>query len=126
MNNDPCKIFKKYVFRTKKLKNKQKLQFILTHPNLLDRLNCESKVKIVKGYKVGVCFRLPSENLEVQQNFNSQSESSFGNVWVHSLTLSYSPRRMKCDSWASFLAHTFTSPCLGCELKVRVMTHTYL
>jgi hypothetical protein len=29
---------------------------------------------------------------------------------------------MKCDSQASFLAHTFASPCLGRELKIRVTT----
>jgi hypothetical protein len=29
---------------------------------------------------------------------------------------------MKCDFWASLLAHTFTSPCLGCEPKVKVVT----
>jgi len=27
---------------------------------------------------------------------------SLGNVRVHSLTLSYTPRSMKCDSWPSF------------------------
>jgi len=27
---------------------------------------------------------------------------------------------MKCDSRASFLAHTFTSPCLGHEPKAKV------
>ncbi len=35
MNNDPCKAFKKYVFGTKKLKNKQKLQFIWTYENMI-------------------------------------------------------------------------------------------
>jgi hypothetical protein len=29
---------------------------------------------------------------------------------------------MKCDSWASFLACTFASPCLGHEPKARVAT----
>ncbi len=41
---------------------------------------------------------------------------------VYSLTLSYTPRSMGCDFWASFLAHTFVSPCLGCEPKVKVAT----
>jgi hypothetical protein len=27
---------------------------------------------------------------------------------------------MRCDSRASLLAHTFTSPCISCEPKVRV------
>jgi hypothetical protein len=30
--------------------------------------------------------------------------------------------RMKCDSQASLLAHTFASPCLGHEPKIRVTT----
>jgi hypothetical protein len=29
---------------------------------------------------------------------------------------------MRCDSWASLLAHTLTNPCLGREPKVRVAT----
>ncbi len=33
----------------------------------------------------------------------------------------HTPGSMKCDSWASFLACTFASPCLGCEPKARVM-----
>jgi len=62
------------------------------------------------------------EGLGVHQDSNSQSESSFGNVRVHSLTLSYIPRSMRCDSRASLLAHTLAGPCFGCELKVRVTT----
>jgi len=34
-NNDPFKTFKKYVFGTKKLKNKQKLQLIWTYENMV-------------------------------------------------------------------------------------------
>jgi hypothetical protein len=44
----------------------------------------------------------------------------FGSVKVHSLTLSHTPRSMKCDFWASFLAHTFASPCFSREPKARV------
>jgi hypothetical protein len=55
---------------------------------------------------------------------NSQNGNPLGSVWVHSLTLSYTPGSMKCDSWASHLAHTFASPCLGHEPKVRVATTT--
>jgi hypothetical protein len=29
---------------------------------------------------------------------------------------------MKCESWASLLAHTLASPCFGREPKVRVAT----
>jgi hypothetical protein len=38
-----------------------------------------------------------------------QSGNSLGNVGVHSLTLFYTPKNMKCDSWASFLAFTFAN-----------------
>jgi len=51
-----------------------------------------------------------------------QTESSFGNVEVHSFTLSYTLESMRCDSQASLLAHTFASPCFGCELKAKVVT----
>jgi hypothetical protein len=47
---------------------------------------------------------------------------SLGSVGVHSLTFSYIPMSMKCDSWASFLALTFVSPCLGHEPKAKVTT----
>jgi hypothetical protein len=33
---------------------------------------------------------------------------------------SYTPKNMKCDSWASLLAHTFASPCIGRESKFKV------
>jgi hypothetical protein len=29
---------------------------------------------------------------------------------------------MRCDSWASLLARTLASPCLGCNPKARVAT----
>jgi len=53
---------------------------------------------------------------------NSQSGSPLGSVWVHSLTLSYPPSSMKCDSHASLLACTFSSLCLGREPKTKVVT----
>jgi len=62
-------------------------------------------------------------SLKVRES-NSQSESSPRNVRVHSLTLSYTFRSMRCDSWASLLARTLASPCLGHEPKVRVATKT--
>ncbi len=49
--------------------------------------------------------------------------NSLGSVEVHSLTLSYTPGSMKCDSRASLLAHTLASHCLGHEPKVKVVTH---
>jgi hypothetical protein len=63
-----------------------------------------------------------SENLRVHRDSNSQSGSSLRSVRVHSLTLSYTPGFMKCDSWASLLARTLASPCFGCEPKARVIT----
>jgi hypothetical protein len=59
------------------------------------------------------------ENLS---NSNSQSGSSLGHVEVHSFRLSHIPGSIKCDSQASFLAHTFASPCFGCNPKTRVAT----
>jgi hypothetical protein len=53
---------------------------------------------------------------------NSQNGNSFGSVRVHSLILFCTPRSMRCDSWASLLACTLASPCLGHEPKVRVAT----
>jgi hypothetical protein len=38
---------------------------------------------------------------EVHQDSISQSGSCLGNVSVHSLTLSYIPKSIWCDSWAS-------------------------
>ncbi len=60
------------------------------------------------------------KDLKILRDSNSQSESSLGNVWVHSLTLSYTPMSTKCDSRASFLPHTFASLYLGREPKVKV------
>ncbi len=41
---------------------------------------------------------------------------------IHSLTLSYIPGSMRCDSQVSLLACNLTSPCLGCEPKGTVET----
>ncbi len=62
----------------------------------------------------------------VHRDSNSHSGSSLGNVEVHSLTLPYTFKSMKCDFWASFLAHTFVSPCLSREFKARVVTYKLL
>ncbi len=43
-------------------------------------------------------------------------------VGVHSLTLSYTPGSMKCDSQVSLLACTLFSLCFGREPKARVVT----
>jgi len=40
---------------------------------------------------------------------------SFSHTFLHSQEYEY-------DSWTSFLAYTFASPCLGCKLKARVAT----
>jgi hypothetical protein len=62
------------------------------------------------------------EDSEVDRDFNSQSESSFGNVRVHFLTLSYTLGSMRCDPQASLLAYTFASLGLDCEPKAKVAT----
>jgi len=61
--------------------------------------------------------------LGVHRDSNSQSGSSLGNVRVHSLTLSYTPGNMRCDSRASLLARTLANPCFGCEPKAWVTTY---
>jgi hypothetical protein len=66
------------------------------------------------------------EHSRVYRDSNSQRENSLGSVRVHSLTLSYTPKSMRCDSRASFLVRTLASPCLGCEPKARVATTTVL
>jgi len=68
-------------------------------------------------------LQLPSEDSEVHQDSNSQSGSSLGSVRVHSFTLSYIPKSMKCDSRVSPLARTFASPCFGRKPKVKVGTN---
>jgi hypothetical protein len=65
-------------------------------------------------------LKLLSEDSRIHQDFNSPSGNPLGNVWVHSLTLSYTLGSMKCDSQASFLACTFASLCFGCEPKAKV------
>jgi hypothetical protein len=70
--------------------------------------------------------KLLFEDSKVHRDSNSQSGSSLGSVGVHSLTLTYTLRSMKCDSRALILAHTFASPCLGRELKAGVGTSTML
>ncbi len=64
-------------------------------------------------------FRTPSR---LHRDSNSQNGSSLRSVGVHSLTLSYVPGSMTCDSRASFLAHTFANPCLSRKPKFRVTT----
>ncbi len=71
-------------------------------------------------------LKLFFEDSKVHRDSNSQSGSSLGSVEVHSLTFSHTLGSMKCDSWASFLAHTFASPCLGREPKTTAVTLTHL
>ncbi len=56
---------------------------------------------------------------------NSQSGSSLGSVKVHSLTLSCTPRSMRCDSQDSLLARPLASLCLGREPKAKVVTQNH-
>jgi hypothetical protein len=60
-------------------------------------------------------------SLKIRES-NSQNESSLGSVSVHSLTLSYTPGSIRCDSWASFLSRTLISLCLGRKPKAKVVT----
>jgi hypothetical protein len=41
---------------------------------------------------------------------------------VHSFTLSYAPKSMRCDSHASLLGRNLANPCFGCKPKARVVT----
>jgi hypothetical protein len=43
-------------------------------------------------------------------------------VWGFIPSFSYTPDNMKYDSWASLLANTFASLCLGYEPKAKVAT----
>jgi len=62
--------------------------------------------------------------LKIQESIGAliAKMGSLGSVTVHSLTLSCTPKSMKCDSQASLLAHTFINPCLGCKPKAKVAT----
>jgi len=42
-------------------------------------------------------------------------------VWRFIPSHSHTPGSMRCDSWASLLAYTFASPCLGREPKTKVV-----
>jgi hypothetical protein len=64
----------------------------------------------------------PSENSKVHWDSNSQNGSSLESVRVHSLTLFYTLKSMRCDFRASLLAHNLASPRLGCEPKIKVAT----
>jgi hypothetical protein len=55
---------------------------------------------------------------------DSQNGNSFGSTKVHSFTLFYTSGSMRCDFWASLLARTFVSPCIGHKPKARVATET--
>jgi hypothetical protein len=63
------------------------------------------------------------KDLGLHWDSNSQSGNSLGSVKVHSLTLSYIPVKMKCDSRASLLAHTLASHYFGRKPKARVATY---
>jgi hypothetical protein len=61
-------------------------------------------------------LQLFSKHLRVHRNSNSQGGSSFGNVRVHSLALSFIHGLL-------FLARNLASPCLGCDPKTRFTTN---
>jgi hypothetical protein len=62
-----------------------------------------------------------SHSLKIWES-NSQSGKPLGSVQVPSLTPSYIPRNMKCDSQASLSVHTLASPCFDYELKAKFAT----
>jgi len=62
----------------------------------------------------------------LHRDSNSPSGSCLGSVKVHSLTLSYILKNIRCVSQASFLSRTLANPCLDREPKVRVATPTYI
>ncbi len=70
-----------------------------------------------------VLYNLLLKISRIHWDSNSQSGNSLKSVGVHSLTFSYTPKTMKCDSQASLLACTFASSCFGREPKARVATH---
>jgi hypothetical protein len=73
-------------------------------------------------FSFGLTFESRKELGVRHLDSNSQRGSPLGSVWVHSFTFSYTPRSMKCNSRASFLTHTFASPCFGREPKAKVTT----
>jgi hypothetical protein len=63
--------------------------------------------------------------LKIQESTGTPTpkvETPFGSVRVHPLTLSYTPKSMRCDSQASLLACNLASPYLGRKPKARVTT----
>jgi len=66
-----------------------------------------------------------NHSLKIQKSIGiptPQSGSSLGSVRVHSLTLSCTPRSIRCASRASLLSRTFAIPSFGHEPKARVTT----
>jgi hypothetical protein len=56
------------------------------------------------------------KNLKVYQDFNSQNESPFGNVWAHSLTLSYTSKSVN----VTIGLHSRPTPFHGLALFVNL------
>ncbi len=67
-------------------------------------------------------LKLLSKVLEVHRDSISQSGSYLESVRVHSLTLSYTPGSMWCDSWAFSWLAPLQPLCLGRKPKARVVT----
>jgi len=67
-------------------------------------------------------MQLLFKDSKVHQDSNSQSRNSLESVRVHSFTLFYTPKSMRCDSQVSLLARNLANPCLGCKPKARVAT----
>ncbi len=85
-------------------------------------------MKTMKEKRVGACSPISFDPsycfLKIQKfigiltpkaGVHLECVGSFLHILLHS-------RECECDSWVALLTHTFPCPCLGCELKARVVT----
>jgi len=71
-----------------------------------------------------ISFDPCNRSLKIQESIGSPTPKLRAHlgVWGFIFTFPYTPGSTKCESWASFLAHTFVNPCLDHEPKARVVT----
>jgi hypothetical protein len=65
-------------------------------------------------------LQLFSENSKIHLDSNFQNGSPLGNVWVHTLTFSYTSGSMKCDFHTSLLAAPLQVLALVASLRLRL------
>ncbi len=83
-----------------------------------------SQCDALLAFTLGPHLRKPSPWLRAQGQ-GCKPKARVATIWeceVHSLTLSYTPRNMKCDSHVSLLACSFVSFHFGCKPEARVAT----